>query len=86
MTDFAKGAYQGGYKAAGGDAEFKALTDDWYKRNLKIGTWKQVDASLKNLKSLKTAARVLGPLAMIAEAADFGITAYGCLKDNKLKK
>jgi RHS repeat-associated protein len=86
MTDFAKGAYQGAYKAAGGDAELKALTDDWYKRNLKVGAWKQVDSSLKNLKSLKNAARALGPLAMLAEAADFLITAYGCLEDNKLKK
>jgi len=86
MTDFAKGGYQGGYKAAGGDAEFKALTDDWYKRNLKVGAWKQVDSSLKNLKSLKNAARILGPLAMLAEGADFLITAWGCLKDNKLQK
>jgi RHS repeat-associated protein len=86
MTDFANGAYQGGYKAAGGDAEFKALTNDWYKRNLKVGAWKQVDSSLKNLKSLKNAARILGPLAMLAEGADFLITAWGCLNDNKLQK
>jgi RHS repeat-associated protein len=86
MADMANGGYQSAYKSAGGDAELKALTDDWYKRNLKIGAWKQVDASLKNLKGLKSAVRALGPIAAITEGADFLITAYGCLEDNKLKK
>jgi RHS repeat-associated protein len=86
MTDFAKGAYQGAYKASGGDAELKAAKDDWYKRSLKYGAWKQADDTIKNLKPLKNAVRVLGPLAIIAELADFGITSYNCLDDNKLKK